>query len=343
MGVEAERRSSAENGHSLTSARMRFLLAVDGGNSKTLAAVADREGHILAATRGPGSDIYGRGAADVAIDALCGTVRNALSTAGAAAADVVAAVFSLAGADWPEDFALLERELTQRLGLACPPTVVNDALGGLRLGAPTWEGIAVMCGTFNAVGARNRDGRVFHLGFWPDRVGGFDLGMEALKAVYRHGLDLGPATRLSERALAQFGAGDVLELMHAFTRRENRIPQHEVQRLTPVVLELAEHGDAVAAAIVRTAGACLGEQARVAAARVGLAVGGTPVVLGGGVLQHPATVLIDALVERLPGAMPIRPHHPPLLGALLLAYDALRRTMDTNELGVRLSAWDLGI
>lgn len=319
------------------SAGRGLLLAVDGGNSKTLAVVADLDGTILAFARGAGSDIYGRGSVDVALGALAGTVQRALAGAGAGPGDLAAAVFSLAGADWPEDFALLEAQLTARLGLRRPPTLVNDALGGLRVGSPCWEGVAVVCGTFNAVGARHRDGRVFHLGFWPDRVGGFDLGMEALKAVYRHGLDLGPPTRLTERALALFEAADPLALLHAFTRRDGPISPWKAQRLAPLLLDLSDQDDAVARAIVREGGRALGEQARVCAARVGLPLEGTPLVLTGGVLQHPSPVLADAILERLPGVTPIRAEHPPLLGAVLLAYDELGRSVPPDPLGARLS------
>ena len=57
--------------------------------------------------------------------------------------------------------------------------MVNDALGALRAGSPDWTGIAVVSGTYNAIGARHPDGRVFHLGFWPDGAGGRELGREA--------------------------------------------------------------------------------------------------------------------------------------------------------------------
>lgn len=258
--------------------------------------------------------------------------------ADAKVADLAASVFSLAGADWPEDFALLRSELTSRLALLHAPILVNDALGGLRAGAPRWEGIAVVCGTGNAVGARNRDGRVFHLGFWPDRVGGFDLGMEALKAVYRDGLDLGPPTALTEQALSLFGARDCLALIHAFSRRADRLSLVRVQELCPVLLQLAHEGDAVALSIVRKGGRRLGDQARVSAARVGLEVKGATLVLTGGVLQHPTSVLVDAIVEQLPGAVPIRPKVQPLVGALLLAYDALGETMEPERLDERIAA-----
>jgi N-acetylglucosamine kinase-like BadF-type ATPase len=318
-------------------ARARLVLATDGGNSKTQVALADREGRILASVRGGASDIYGRGATQGALEVLAATARAALAEAGASTGDLAAAVWSLAGADWPEDFALLERELAARLGPPCAPIVVNDALGGLRSGAPDFTGIAIVCGTFNAVCARSAEGRAFHLGFWPDRVGGFDLGLEALNAVYRHGLELGPPTALTERALALFGAADTTALMHAFTRREERLPLFHVQRLAPVLLDLADAGDAVARAIVREGGRRLGEQARVSAARVGLIVAGARVVLSGGVLQHPTALLADAILERLPGGVPVRAAAPPVVGALLLGFDALGAAMDAETLAKSLA------
>jgi N-acetylglucosamine kinase-like BadF-type ATPase len=317
--------------------RRELVVATDGGNTKTHVAVADRAGRVLAAARGPASDMYGRGSADVAVDVLARTARAALEAADATAADLAASVWSLAGADWPEDHALLEGALAAALEAPCTPLVVNDALGGLRTGAPDNVGIAIICGTFNAICARSRAGRTFHLGFWPDRAGGFDLGHEALRAVYRHGLDLGPATALTERALALFEADDVLALLHAFTRREKRIPLRHAERLTPVLLDLADAGDAVAAEIVRTSGARLADQARSAAARVGLPVAGARVVLAGGVMQHPSAALADAILAGLPGAVPVRTSRPPLVGALLLGYDALGVAMDADALAKSLA------
>src|SRR5699024_3067897 len=131
-------------------------------------------------------------------------------------ASVVGAVFSLAGADWPEDIELLRTSIGDRLGLGGPVEVMNDAIGGLWSAVATGEGVAIVVGTFNAVGARHRDGTVFHCGFWPERTGGFVLGTEALRAVYREGLELGPPTALAPRALTMFGATDPLDLLHAF-------------------------------------------------------------------------------------------------------------------------------
>ena len=312
-----------------------MVLAVDGGNTKTVAAVATLEGHVRGCARGGPSDIYGTGSVEAGFGELAATVGRALDEAGAEPAAVTASAFSLAGADWPEDHDLLTSLAAERLGVR-DPLVVNDALGGLRAGTAAWEGMAVVCGTFNAVGARNRDGRVFHLGFWPDRTGAYDLSVNALKAVYRAGLGLGPATALTERALALYGADDPLALLHHFTRRGHP-GAGEVVRMAPVLLDVADAGDPVARALVREAGTVLGDEARVSAERVGLPLAGTPVVLSGGVFEHPSTLLAGAIMERLPGACAVRNGYPPIVGALLLALDRAGRSVDPAVLASRLA------
>lgn len=303
------------------------MLAVDGGNTKTLAAVADASGRTHGAGSAGTSDIYNAATPDAAIGAIEAAVADALDAAGIGAAEVEAAVFSLAGADWPEDFALLTHALRERLALAVAPVVVNDALGALRGGSPDWTGIAVVSGTYNAVGARHPDGRVFHLGFWPDAAGGRELGREGLRAVYRAAIDMGPATALSERALALYGAGDAIDLLHEFTRRGG-LEEHAVDRFAPVVLDAADDGDAVARAIVADKGRVLGRQGRACAEQLGLPLDGACVVLAGGVFGHPTDRLADAAMAELPGAVAVRHPAPPIAGALLLAFDRIGAAPD---------------
>jgi N-acetylglucosamine kinase-like BadF-type ATPase len=300
------------------------VLAVDGGNTKTLAVVADGDGEMLGHGRAGCSDIYGAESPEAALEALESAVSAALAAAGAAAGELDAAAFSLAGADWPEDFDFLERELRDRLGLRERPLVVNDALGALRAGSPDWTGIAVVSGTGNAVGARHPDGRVFHLGFWPDGGGGRHLGAQGLRAVYRVALGLGPQTQLTERALALYGAPDPLALLHAFTRRGG-LPESELDRFAPAVLDAAEDGDAPARALVTAAGVVLGSQARACAERVGLEIAGARVVLSGGVFEHPSDLLAATTLEELPGVEPVRHGPPPIAGAVALALDRSAR------------------
>jgi N-acetylglucosamine kinase-like BadF-type ATPase len=316
------------------------VLAVDGGNTKTIAVVADAGGRALGAGRGGCSDIYNAASPAAAIEAIAAAVEEALARADVTAPDVEAAAFSLAGADWPEDFTLLEHALRERLGLPEPPLVVNDALGALRAGSPDWTGVAIVSGTHNAIGARHPDGRVFHLGFWPDGAGGRAIGNAGLRAVYHAALGMGPATTLTESALALYEAADAIALLHEFTRRGG-LAKSEVDRLAPVVLDAADAGDAVAQAIVADKGSVLGRQGRATAERLGLPPAGTRIVLIGGVFAHPTERLADATMAELPGAIPIRPLVPAVTGALLLALDRLGVEADAGAVAAGLPSGEL--
>ncbi len=289
-----------------------LVLAVDGGNTKTLALAATLDGVVRGSGRAGNGDIYAVGEEE-AIAAIASAARAALADAGATGADVVGAILSLAGADWPEDFALHRTESARRIGLAAPPLVVNDAIGALRCGTADGVGAIVVCGTGGAVGARGADGAVFHLGFWPDGTGGAELGRGAQRAVERAALGLGPATALTAALCARLGIDDPAEAVHARTRRDRpRLPPAD---LAPLVLDAAAAGDAVALGLVDAQGAILGDYARLAAERVALPPG-HPLVLAGGLLRHPSSCFVDALLARVPAARPVRARLEPVVGVL---------------------------
>src|SRR5262245_51224203 len=145
---------------------MPYVLAVDGGNTKTIAMVATGEGTVLGAAYGGCGDIYNAtaGAGDPALSALTnvtGTILAALAAAGVEAADLAVSVLNMAGADWPEDIAFWREAMTAR-GYGGSVHVQNDALGALYIGSPDATGVSIVCGTGVATGARAPDGRIWH-------------------------------------------------------------------------------------------------------------------------------------------------------------------------------------
>jgi N-acetylglucosamine kinase-like BadF-type ATPase len=308
-----------------------LLLGVDGGNTKTVALVAEPDGSVVGSGRGGCADIHNTTSPELAIVEIVRASSAALESAGARAEDLGAAVFSLAGADWPEDFELLRQELGGRLGLGDAFEIVNDAVGALRCGTSDSVGVAAVVGTFGAIAARNADGDLFHLGFWPDSTGAFALGDDALAAIWRHMLELGPATSLTGRALARWGCSDAHDLLHAFTR-VGGLGESERASFANVVLDEAEAGDAVARRIVDVVGGRLGDYARVCAARTGQLGAAFPFVLCGGVLRHPSQHLRAAVTARVPDGEPIYPAVDPVVGAVLLAADRVGARPDPMRL-----------
>lgn len=308
------------------------VLGVDGGNTKTIAVVADLDGNVIGVGRGGCTDVHGVNGPSGACAELSRTVAAALEAASCQTSDLDAAVFSLAGADWPEDRERLSSHLSASFAFDRDPVILNDAIGGLRSGAPNWEGIALICGTGNAVGARHRDGSVFSLGFWPDTIGAVALSGFALDAVQRDHLGLGPRTSLTDRALELYGATDPIDLLHRFTRVEGALGQADQVRMSPVLFDEADRGDEVALDLVVTAGTALGAQGRMVAGRVGLDVAGCLVVMAGGLFRHPTKLLEDAVMAKLPDAVAVRTFRPPVIGPLLVALDRLGRRCDPDVL-----------
>jgi N-acetylglucosamine kinase-like BadF-type ATPase len=319
----------------------QLLLGVDGGNTKTHALVTDVAGTVLGTGHGGMADIHNAASPELALAEIVAACEAALGASAATAADLAAAGFSLAGADYPEDFELLSRGLRGRLGLEQDPVIVNDAAGALRSGTEDSVGVAAVLGTYCAVAGRNVDGAFFHFGFWPDSTGAFMLGSEGLAAIWRHMIELGPATSLLDRALERWQCSDVDELLYAFTR-VGGLPPSEPGRFADAVLDEAETGDEVAREIVETAGRRLGDYAHVCARRTGQLGSTFPLVLCGGVLRHPSPLLRAAIHERIPEATPIYPDVEPVVGALLLAADrvgarpdrALLRSASDTVIGV---------
>jgi N-acetylglucosamine kinase-like BadF-type ATPase len=310
---------------------MKFVLGVDGGNTKTLALVARADGVIVGTGRAGCGDIYGAGSPAAAIAEIERAVDLALKEAGIQTAQLRASAFSLAGADWPEDFKLLEDTMRGR-GYGQRIVIVNDAMGVLRAGSPDGTGVVVACDAGAAVGARHPDGRIWHSSFWQEVQGADELGSRALRAVYRAELGIDPPTSLAERILSTYGARSVEEILHRMTARDIPRPQNRRQLVRPL-FDAADAGDPAARRILISHGKALGDYAIAAARQVGLLEMSFTLVLTGGVLRHPSPLLRDSLVERVremsPGAHPIQSRFEPAAGAVLLALDLARIEADT--------------
>jgi N-acetylglucosamine kinase-like BadF-type ATPase len=309
---------------------VNLVLGVDGGNTKTLAIVAREDGVTLGAGRAGCSDIYGAPSPDAAIDEIERAVEAALTKAGIAAADLAAGAFSLAGADWPEDFRLLEDAMRSR-NYGQRIVIVNDAMGALRAGSPDGVGVAVACGTGAAVGARGPDGRIWHSSFWQQVQGADELGRRALRAVYRAELGIDSSTVLTRPILAAFAVESVEELLHHLTARDRPRPEMRRQLVRPL-FDAAEIGDEAARRIVTSHGRALGDYVIAAARKVDLLKTPFTLVLTGGVLRHPSPLLRDSLVERVreaaPAVRPIQSRFEPAAGAVMLALDLAQ--IETN-------------
>lgn len=309
---------------------MTAVLGVDGGGSKTHAAICDERGSVLGAgTAGPANwETVGlRGSADTIGDA----VDRALAAAGLTRGGLSAAVFGLAGVDWPSDVARLETAY-EPLALRCPRVILNDSFIALRAGARAPWGVVVIAGTGTVAAGRNRAGETFRtLGLGRllgDEGSASDVAEAALIAVARAFVGRGPATSLSEGLCERLGVGSVAQLLEEHSRGGE--PELNA---APMVLAHAARGDEVARGIVEWAGGELGEGAAVVARRLGMDSEPFELVMSGGLFHDGSELLEARIASEVPTALLTRLEAPPVTGAVLMALEMVggRPTPDVHE------------
>ena len=306
-----------------------LLLGVDGGNSKTIALLARRDGSIVGAGRAGACDHYVEPRPGAAYDEIAKAISAALEAADAVVAQIERGVLSLAGADWPEDREAYAREVSSRLGASAPLTVVNDALGALRGGTTDGVGVAIVCGTGTAVGARAGDGRSWNVSFWAEPSYRYSLARGAVEATIEAELGIGEPTLLQQLVPASTGHTSVEELLRAMTLLGRTRPT--LSRTAIALLDAAEQGDATAHRVIGEVGHAMVQMARTAARNAGLETP-SPVVLAGGLFRHPSERLAEAIAAELPESEIVMARFEPAVGALLLAYDEQGLEPDMEQL-----------
>lgn len=319
---------------------MRYVLGVDGGATKTHALIADETGQVRGFGQAGMSNHQGLGL-EYAMAEVERATRAALVQAGLAPDAVEIGRFCLAGADLPEDYAMLQQAV-EGLGLCRAVVISNDTLAALRAGSTRSWAVVVICGTgFNAAG-RAPDGREIILpGLGPisgDWGGGSDLGMEMIRLVMRAWDGRGGPTRLTCLVSDALEAPSEEALLSRLYHGE--IDQRRINGLVPLLFEAAEEGDPVATALVVRMGEEVGVSASALIRRLDLERTDVEVVLGGSVFKGKGRLLletIDATVKRqAPRARIIPLRHEPVYGAVLLALESIG-VQTTPEVSKRLS------
>ena len=93
---------------------MRYILGIDGGNSKTHALITDERG-VPSGFGEAGASDYQEVGIDQAEQAWSMAIHQASDQAGIQPDEITDASFCLAGADLPEDYVLLQRTVDQLL------------------------------------------------------------------------------------------------------------------------------------------------------------------------------------------------------------------------------------
>ena len=230
------------------------------------------------------------------------------------------------------------RRPSRRPGWAPSCEVVNDTFALLRAGLDESRGVAVICGAgINCTGVLPdgttvRFAAVGHIsGDWG---GGGHLWQEAMWWAARAEDGRGPDTALRTALPRHLGLDSMAALIEAV--HLGHLPEERCLELTPLLFEVADAGDRVAARRRTPPGRGGGRAGRHRdpPARASLDEP-IDVVLGGGVLTAGHQGLMDEIARRLaeeaPKAVARVVEAPPILGAALLGLDRIGATRGAQE------------
>jgi N-acetylglucosamine kinase-like BadF-type ATPase len=267
----------------------KLLLGIDGGGTSTSA--------LLARDDGPrGWQALGRGASgcgNIAIGDpaaaranLQAAIAGAFDHAGLPPQSVDFACFALAGSDRASVREPFERWLGQQ-EIASHWMLVHDAQPLLAWAEPDETAVALIAGTGSLAWGRNGRGQSARAGGWGPLLGdegsGYWLGLQALRAVVRHGDGRGPTTRLSSTLPVDWANLD--DLRHLPLQAQTR-GRDAIAALSTWVSAAADAGDGVAEEILDEAVRQLAELVLAVARQLDATIRLDRLALAGGVLLH---------------------------------------------------------
>ena len=307
-----------------------LVLGLDGGGTRTRAAVAMEAGEIIGRAEAGPCNLAAVPPPD-ALAAALAAADLALAGAGGERGDVAALCAGVAGVSYAERRDLFQAGLQSAFPharVAVEPDYAV-ALTGATGGAP---GVIIIAGTGsaaygeNGVGASHRAGAYGYL--IDDAGSGYGVGRAALAAVLRAADGTGEPTRLTARVLEALGLPALADLVPGVYGGE--ITRVRIAALSRTVAEAAsEDDDAVARALLMRAGGALAHLVHGVTQRLFAdAAAPFPVALIGG-LWGAGAPLTDVFTRSLrrfaPAAEITPPLQPPVEGAVRRALALLAR------------------
>jgi glucosamine kinase len=298
----------------------RYLLGVDGGATKTLAAVLDVERREVHLGHGGSANQDADGPLAAGL-ALFGAADEALAGAGIADEQLDAAVLAVAGTDTEAVVGHVRQVRSEEW------VVVGDVVGAWATATGARPGVGAIAGTGSnvfGVGSAGGRTRAWRAGGWGHVLGdegsAYWLAVQAVRAALRDRERAGPETALSGAALEFFKAPSLEELAPRFyderTMTKGRVAEFAVR-----VAQAALAGDAVARELYERAARELAGQIAAVIEQTGLR-GRFPVGLIGGAFKA-GPVYVDPLAAAIhaeaPEAQVEVVEMAPVGGAVLIA------------------------
>ncbi|MEM7452848.1 MAG: BadF/BadG/BcrA/BcrD ATPase family protein [Planctomycetota bacterium] len=311
-----------------STAAPRFLLGVDGGGSRTVAAIARLESEgsapreIARASSGAGNLVTCSNAREHVLEAIS---RARVAAARQLGGDFTVGSACLCLAGIARDAILRDWQYwVSSQSFADQIRIADDVEPVLRYGNPDEPALAVVSGTGSIVVGRDKDGNRIRCGGWGSRISdegsGYHIATEALRCAGLHEDRRSSFPSLHAAALDHFDEVKFTDLIPQLESRGRR----EIAMFARRVVELAEQQSEEAGEVLQGAARQLAELVTDVARQIDPGCGGFHVVMAGGVLCNSQTLreLLTKELSKVPGLQhSFQLVDDPVSGALLLAAD----------------------
>lgn len=291
----------------------KYVIAVDGGGTKTVGTLADLNGEVLNYKVCGASNPN-----DIGEEAACKMISSLVRRLADEADGWITAVYAgISGAVGHE------KALKRAIHKACPDTTVrveSDVynLFGLLPGDPNRDAAAIICGTGSVCFVR-KDGELHRIGGWgyllDSNGGAYSVGRDGLEAALRHVDGRGKKTSLYELAEAYLGDKPEVSIGKIYSGGKPFIAG-----FAPEVFRAAAEKDEVAIYITSKAVGAVKEYVNIAAKLLGE---NFDCIIGGGMMHDP---LMKSMLREISGVNLIYPEREQVFGALNQALGMIERS-----------------
>ncbi len=316
---------------------MRFVVGVDGGGTKTAAAVVgDDLGVIGAAIAGPSN--YRSVGMEAASRSIYEAVSQALLVAEAPLSQVAAICMCLSGFDTDLDLPVPQRAVTL-LGFNGAAIFENDVVGAWAGVTGGDHGVVAIAGTGATALGMNARGEFWRTDGWDyilgDEGSGYRIGLDGIHEAMKMLDGRRPPTRLLSKFASFYSVDDALEMRRLAD--SGGLGKLHIADFSRHVAEAADEGDHIAQDILRRASDEIALNIEAIVSQLDMRDDTFPIGVVGSVFKSDSFVLdpLRAAIARFaPHAALTAPRYPPEVGAAIIA----QRRLANGD----LSSWTLG-
>jgi len=316
---------------------MNYVLAIDGGGTKTEALIGDDKGNILGMYRGGSSNHQIVGSTYVK-QTISDVMENVCIRTNIESDKLSYIYIGIAGADFDSDFTMLDK-LLNPIFKNIPYNVVNDSWIALSAGTLGGWGVVSVCGTGNNVAVKDKNGKKKILRALSYDLGNYGGGNHLVREVLHHSCrcdeNTGPYTRLVEEIPKLMKVKNMEQVVYSIYMGD--ICKEQLNNVVQLVFDLALDNDLVSQEIIIKMGSEIGKMITGLVNNMKMTKMEIPIVLAGSIYEKTkSTLLIDSLRLSVRRSIPkfsfIKLNCSPVLGAYIEALRGIGTRIDRNDL-----------